>query len=122
MAQPPLSTPPMDVVPSSRVRLARVALGAAHAVPAVVRGDVGPGGVCVTGDPPGVLEGVSVVAQPGGRFEVSLCLVAELVPLHELGEAVRREIATAAARDGLGERLGDVSVDFADVVAPEELS
>lgn len=122
MAQPPPTpSPPVAVVPSTRIRLARAALGGAHAVPAVVRGDAGPSGACVTSDPPVVLEGVSVVAQPGGRFEVGLSLVAQLVPLHELAEAVRREVAAAAARDGLDDRLGEVSVDFVDVLAPGEL-
>ena len=54
---------------SSRVRLARLALDAALAVPNVVAAEAGVHGMRVIADPAGgVLRGVSVTADGGGRY------------------------------------------------------
>jgi hypothetical protein len=112
--------PAPAAVPSPRVQLARVALDAALTTSGVVRGDAGPNGTCVTGDGAGTLPGVSVVAAPGGRYEVSLRLVAELVPLLELGARVAERVRAGAAGAGLADRMGELRVQWGDVLSPEE--
>ena len=108
---------------SSRVRLARVALEAALAVPNVVAAEGGLHGMRVMTDPAGgVLRGVSVTADGGGRYAVDLCLVACLAPLVPLGEEVRRRVQASAQRHGLADQLSTVSVEFARVLTPAEVS
>ena len=107
---------------SARVRLAHLALEAARNVPGVVGTDVGPGGLCVTADPPhGVLHGVSVIAQADRRYEISMCLTAKLVPLLALGEAVANAVRRRIERDGLASLLGEVYVQFAEVLTDAEI-
>ena len=107
---------------SSRVRLARLALEAALAVPNVVAAEAGLHGMRVTADPPGgVLRGVSVTAEGGGRYAVDLCLVACVAPLVPLGEEVRRRVQASAQRNGLADQLSTVSVEFARVLTPAEV-
>lgn len=107
---------------SARVRLAHLALGAAEKVPGVVGTDAGPGALCVTADPEhGVLRGVSVIAQADNRYEVNLCLNAKLVPLPALGETVASAVRRRIERKGLGEFLGEVRVEFAQVLTEAEI-
>ena len=107
---------------SSRVRLARLALEAALAVPNVVAAEAGLHGMRVIADPPGgVLRGVSVTADGGGRYAVDLCLVACLAPLVPLGEEVRRRVQAGAQRNGLADQLSTVSVEFARVLTLAEV-
>ena len=108
---------------SPRVRLAHLALDAALNVAGVQGADAGPSGLCVTGDPPGEpLRGVSVIAQPGGRYTVDLCLIAGIVPLIELAAEVRRRVHARVAREGLGDQLGDVNVQFSEVLSAAEIA
>jgi len=115
------SVPPTQVGGAARVALARLALDVASGMPGVAGTDAGPGGLCVTADPPfGVLRGVSVIAQPDGRYEVDLCLVARMVPLLSLGEAIRRQLRTRAGREGLASQLGTVNVEFSQALSAGE--
>ena len=107
---------------SSRVRLARLALEAALAVPNVVAAEEGLHGMRVITDPAGgVLRGVSVTADGGGRYAVDVCLVACLAPLVPLGEEVRRRVQASAQRNGLADQLSTVSVEFARVLTLAEV-
>ena len=122
MPSPPLMHPPPPSVDSDRVRLARLALEAALAVPNVVAAEAGLHGMRVTADPPGgVLRGVSVISEGGGRYAVDLCLVACVAPLVPLGEEVRRRVQASAQRNGLADQLSTVSVEFARVLTPAEV-
>jgi hypothetical protein len=122
MPSPPLMHPTAPSVGSSRVRLARLALEAALAVPNVVAAEAGLHGMRVIADPAGgVLRGVSVTADGGGRYAVDLCLVACLAPLVPLGEEVRRRVQASAQRNGLADQLSTVSVEFARVLTPAEV-
>ena len=108
---------------SPRVRLAHLALDAALNVAGVQGADAGPDGLCLTGDPRGgTLRGVSVIAQTGDRYSVDLCLIAGIVPLIELAAEVRRRVQARVAREGLGDQLGDVNVQFSEVLIPAELA
>ena len=119
MPSPPLTPPSAD---SPRVRLARLALEAALAVPNVVAAEAGLQGMQVTADPAGgVLRGVSVISEGGGRYGVDLCLVACVAPLVALGEEVRRRVQTSAQRNGLADQVGSVNVEFARVLTPAEV-
>ena len=115
------SVPPEPVGDASRVALARLALDVVSTIAGVAGTDAGPGGVCVTADPPfGVLRGVSVIAQPDGRYELDLCLVARMVPLLPLGDEIRRRLRARAAREGLADQLGSVNVEFARALSAGE--
>lgn len=118
---PAPAAPPLQVSASPRVRLARLALDAALAVPDVIGAEAGVHGVHVTADPPaGLLRGVSVIAQTDGRYAVDLRLVARMVPLVALGEEVRRRVQASAGRGGLADRLGTVNVEFARLLTLDE--
>lgn len=118
---PAPAAPPLQVSASPRVRLARLALDAALAVPDVIGAEAGVHGVHVTADPPaGLLRGVSVIAQADGRYAVDLRLVARMVPLVALGEEVRRRVQASAGRGGLADRLGTVNVEFARLLTLDE--
>jgi len=115
--------PTAQVGDSSRVRVAHLALDAALNVAGVQGADAGPDGLCLTGDPRGgTLRGVSVIAQTGDRYSVDLCLIAGIVPLIELAAEVRRRVQARVAREGLGDQLGDVNVQFSEVLIPAELA
>ncbi len=122
MPSPSLTRPTPPSGDSPRVRLARLALEAALAAPNVVAAEAGLHGMRVTADPPGgVLRGVSVISEGGGRYAVDLCLVACVAPLVPLGEEVRRRVQASAQRNGLADQLGTVSVEFAGVLTPAEV-
>jgi hypothetical protein len=115
------SQPALSAV-SPRVRLARLALEAALAAPNVVAAEAGLGGMRVIADPAGgVLRGVSVTADGGGRYAVDLCLVACVVPLVALGEEVCRRVQASAQRHGLEDQLSTVAVEFVRVLTPAEV-
>jgi hypothetical protein len=122
MPSTPLMHPTPPSVDSPRVRLARLALEAALAAPNVIAAEAGLHGMRVTADPPGgVLRGVSVTSDRGGRYAVDLCLVACVAPLVALGEEVRRRVQASAQRDGLADQLSTVNVEFARVLTPAEV-
>jgi len=103
------------------VRLARLGLEAALAVPDVLSGEAGVHGLRVTADPPaGLLRGVSVTAEAAGSYAVDLRLVVRMVPLVALGDEVRRRVRGSARRAGLDAALGAVNVEFAHLVGPDE--
>ncbi len=106
---------------SDRVRLARVALASALAVPDAVRGEAGQGVPRVTADGPELLVGVSANAEANGRYAIDLRLLARWVPLWPLADHVRARVHTAAARAGLAASLGSVDVEFIDVLTAEEI-
>jgi hypothetical protein len=111
----PLATEPLQI-DSERVRLARGARQAALAVRGVRALDAGPAGTFLTGAGDGErLVGVTCIATPEGGYEVSLRLIAGLVPLHPLGRAVQAAVIRVASFAGI--RLADVSVHFADLSA-----
>ena len=113
----PAERPP--TVPSARVRLGRLALEAALAVPGIVRGHPGRMGLAFTNDGGERLQGVVATALADGRVGVELHLEAELVPLRPLGDAVR---AAVASRAGSEHPLGPVDVRFEDVSEPGEVA
>ncbi len=85
--------------------------------------DPGPSGVRVTADPAsGPLIGVSATAQSDDRYVVDLSLVADMVPLPALAEAVRARVRRRADDEQLGAVLGAVNVEFASVVTAEEFA
>ena len=55
------------------------------------------------------------VAEPDGTYEVTLLLRANLAPLGKLADELRAQIATAAARFGLAEKLGRIEIVFTDL-------
>ena len=115
--------PTAQVGDSPRVRVAHLALDAALNVAGVQGADAGPDGLCLTGDPQGgTVRGVSVIAQTGDRYSVDLCLIAGIVPLIELAAEVRRRVQARVARDGLGDQLGDVNVQFSEVLSAAEIA
>ena len=101
---------------SERVRLARLALVSALSVTGVVRSDGGrlhAQATPVRGAKP--LEGVVCAALAGGGYEVTLRLVATLVPLQPLARDVTVRVRRAAEAAGLGASLESVSVHFVDI-------
>lgn len=112
---------PSQVGDCSRLRLARLELDVVSGIADVAGTDPGPHGLCVTADPPaGLLQGVSVIAQADGRYEVDLCLIARLVPLLSLGAEIRRRLRLRAEREGLARELGTVNVQFAGALSAGE--
>ncbi|MEJ7567362.1 MAG: hypothetical protein WKF41_03770 [Gaiellaceae bacterium] len=103
--------------PSTRLQLARVALDAAL----TVAGVVGPVGALesATATARDRVPGVLVVALNDRRYDVSLHLIAAVVPLHDLADRIRERVVRAATAAGLARALGPVNVVFEDVVAGE---
>jgi hypothetical protein len=115
-ASPPSRGPAS--APGDRTRLARVALEAALTTPGVLRGEAGPRALRLTVDRGERLAGVSATAQRDGRYDVDLRLVADLVPLHPLADAVRARVRASAGRAGLTALVGAIDVEFADIGSP----
>jgi hypothetical protein len=86
---------------SERVILARLARIAALQVPGVLATDRGPAGLCFTASGGERVEGVTCVATPSGGYDVSLCLVCQLVALHALGGQVSVALRRAASVAGI---------------------
>jgi hypothetical protein len=117
----PVSSP--AEVPASasvRLRLAAVARAAALATRGVVGLDAGRAGMRMTGSAGRRVDGVVCVALPDGRYQVSVHLVAAMVELYPLADAVRARIERDAAVAGLADRLGPVDVAVEDVQARTE--
>ncbi|MGN6168296.1 MAG: hypothetical protein ACTHQQ_09015 [Solirubrobacteraceae bacterium] len=98
------------------MRLAKVVLDAALSVDGVWAVELSKqfaGAVTVDGTP---LPGVTVIALPGGRYELGLALVAEPVALHALADRVRERVIDSAGAAHLGEHLGPINVVFTDIV------
>ena len=104
---------------STRVRLGRLALEAALAVPGVVRGHGGRMGLAFTNDGGERLEGVVATVLPDGSVGLELHLEAELVPLPALAEAVRAAVLRAV---GTSDPVGPVAIRFEDVVEPGSIA
>lgn len=104
---------------SVRFDLARLALAGALATPGVVRAEAGRTGLWVTEERGDRLEGVTVAALAGGRYEVVLHLVTSMTPLVPLTEQVRARVVRAVARAGLPDALGPVHVAIEDTVELE---
>ncbi len=93
-----------------RVRLARVAAGAAGAVPGVARLDAGRTGSWQTAATGGDrVDGVRCVAAVAG-YELALQVVAEPVPLLVLSDDVRAAVLRATAAAGLQQDVVRVDV------------
>jgi hypothetical protein len=108
------------VASSARSRLARSALEAARSLPQVAGGVRGAQGVWATAEAGGLLEGVTAVARVDGRYDIELHLIAQwpIGSLYTLADEVRGRVARAAAREGLADAIGDVTVSFEDVREP----
>ena len=115
---PAAGAPARSRPPSTRVRMARLALETALAVPGVAGGHGGRMGLAFTNDAGERLQGVIATALPGGKVGLELHLVADLVPLYPLADAVRERVTGAAAAAGLAGALGPVDVAIDDVVDP----
>jgi precorrin-3B methylase len=117
----PVSSP--AEVPASasvRLRLAAVARAAALGTRGVVGLDAGRAGMRMTGSAGLRVDGVLCVALPHGRYQVSVHVVAAMVALRPLADAVRARVEHDAAVAGLADRLGPVDVAVEDVQARTE--
>ena len=117
----PVSSP--AEVPASasvRLRLAVVARAAALAVRGVVGLASGRAGMRMTASAGLRVDGVVCVALPDGRYQVSVHLVAAMVALRPLADAVRARVERDVATAGLADRLGPVDVVVEDVQARRE--
>ncbi|MBA2566876.1 MAG: hypothetical protein ACR2IN_05615 [Thermoleophilaceae bacterium] len=94
--------------------MARLALDAARSLDGVVDSTSGRGR-WVTPDRNGVVPGAIAVVRADGRFDVELHLVADLVPLHPLGERIRDRVERDARVAGVADLIGPVHVAFEDV-------
>jgi hypothetical protein len=95
---------------SERVRLARLARIAALGVPGVRTADRGPTGLCFTAGGGERIDGVACVATRSGGYDVSLCLICELVALPTLGDQVGDAVRGGAYATGIAVNAIDVHV------------
>lgn len=112
----PVSSP--AEVPASasvRLRLAAVARAAALATGGVVGLDAGRTGMRMTASEGLRVDGVVCAALGDGRYQVSVHLVAAMVALRPLADAVRARVERDVAIAGLSDRLGPVDVAVEDV-------
>ena len=65
------------------------------------------------------VEGLVCVAAPGGRYEITLYVVARPVPLERLAEHLRERVRRAAEVHGFNDELGPVNVVVTDVETEE---
>jgi len=107
---------------SLRLRLAALVRAAALATPGVVDLDAGRMGIRMTASEGLRVDGVVCAALPGGRYQASVHLVAAMVALHPLADAVRARVQRDAAIAGMAARLAPVEVAVEDVRAPVEAS
>jgi hypothetical protein len=101
--------------PSDRVRLTRAAREATLRVPGVVATDTGPMGLYVTVTGGEKIEGIICAAATGGGYDISIRVIAGLVPLNPLSERITAAITAAAARVRVP--CSSVSIHFADLLA-----
>jgi hypothetical protein len=66
------------------------------------------------------IAGVQSIAAPGGRYELTVRVVARPVSLGRLGAHLRERVRRSAEAHGLGDELGAVNVTVTDVVSVEE--
>ena len=66
------------------------------------------------------MDGVACVASPGGRYEITLYVVARPVSLQRLGEHLRERVRRSAEAHGLADELEAVNVFVTDVVSADE--
>jgi hypothetical protein len=99
---------------SDRLRLARAARAAMLAVPGVITTDTGPAGLHATTARDERLEGIICAATSDGGYDISVRLIAGLVPLPDLSDRVTAAINRAAVRVGVP--CSGVAVHFADVL------
>lgn len=117
----PVSSPAeIPASASLRLRLAALVRAAALATPGVVGLDAGQTGIRMTASDGLRVDGVVCAALPDGRYQASIHLVAALVPLRPLADAVRARVQRDAAIAGLAARLGPVDVAVEEVRAPAE--
>jgi hypothetical protein len=100
---------------SERLTLAQLARGAALGTRGVASLDPRPP-MAATAAGGERVDGLVCVAAPGGRYEVTLYVVARPVPLERLGEDLRERIRRSVDAHGLGGQLGPVNVIVTDVV------
>jgi hypothetical protein len=100
---------------SVRLRLAALARTAALATRDVVGLDAGPAGMSMTASEGLRVDGVVCAALPDGRYHVSVHLVAGMVALRPLADAVRTRVERDVALAGLADRLGPVDIAVEDV-------
>jgi len=112
----PVSSP--AEVPASasvRLRLAAIARAAALATRGVVGLDAGRAGLRMTASEGLRVDGVVCTALSDGRYQLSVHLVAEVVALRPLADAVRARVERDVAIAGLADRLGPVNVAVEDI-------
>jgi hypothetical protein len=61
------------------------------------------------------VDGVVCVAVPGGRYEITVYVVARPVPLEQLGEQLRARIRRSVETHGVVDALGPVNMVVTDV-------
>ena len=112
----PVSSP-ADVPASAsvRLRLAVIARAAALATRGVVGLDAGRAGLRMTASEGLRVDGVVCAALSDGRYQLSVHLVAEVVALRPLADAVRARVERDVAIAGLADRLGPVDVAVEDI-------
>jgi hypothetical protein len=103
---------------SERLTLAQLARGAALATRDVASLDPRPR-MAATAAGGERVDGLVCVAAPGGRYEITVYVVARPVPLERLGEDLRERIRRSVEAHGLGDQLGPVNVVVTDVVSEE---
>lgn len=92
----------------TRTVLAGLAAEAAVATPGVARLHAGRAD-----------EGVSAVVEVSGRYEVTVRVVAEPVPIPATASALRERVVDAARTAGLDDQLGSVTVIVGDLADSE---
>jgi hypothetical protein len=104
---------------SARIALARLA-GAVIALDGGVEPTLGLGR-WVTVDERRPISGVVASEEAGGKVGIELHLVVQWPPqpLEGLAEKLRWELRREAARAGLGDRLGEIAIDFQDLALPD---
>ena len=112
----PVSSP--AEVPASasvRLRLAALARAAALATPGVIGLDAGRTGIRMTASEGLRVDGVVCAALSDERYQLSVHLVAAMVALRPLADAVRARVQRDVAIAGLADRLGPVDIAVEDV-------
>ena len=82
--------------------------------------DAGRTGIRMTASEGLRVDGVVCAALPDGRYQLSLHLVAAMVALRPLADAVRARVERDVAIAGLAERLGPMDVAVEDVQVRRE--
>lgn len=108
-----------EVTLSVRRRLAQLAAQAAASVDGAAGLHPDPGSAHVIEVAGDRLDGLSVLAAGQGRYDVTLCVAARPVPLHDLAERLRAQVHASAARENLAEAIGHVEIRVTDIVVEE---